>query len=90
MQKYLLYRKGLRMADIDQDDVKSEAQRALADWIVRERLLLDEAEERAALTFRFVEMRGYQEGYEGSCYWIWSEPILPDTGKVNFPALKCR
>ncbi len=20
----------------------------------------------------------------------WSEPILPDTGKVNFPALKCR
>ena len=23
-----------------------------------------------ALTFRFVEMRGYQEGYEGSCYWI--------------------
>jgi hypothetical protein len=70
MQKYLLYRKGLRTADIDQEDVKSDAQRALADWIFRERLLLDEAEERAALTFRFVEMRGYQEGYEGSCYWI--------------------
>ncbi len=21
---------------------------------------------------------------------VWSEPILPDTGKVNFPTLKCR
>ncbi len=70
MQKYLLYRKGLRMADIDQDDVKSDAQRALSDWIVRERLLLDETEEREAFIFRFVEMRGYREGYEGSCYWI--------------------
>jgi len=42
MQKYLLYRKGLRMADIDQDTVKSDAQRALSDWIVRERLFFDE------------------------------------------------
>ncbi len=68
MQKYLLYRKGLRIADIDQDHVKSDAQRALSDWIVRERLFLDETEEREAFTFRFVEMRGYQAGYEGSCY----------------------
>jgi hypothetical protein len=70
MQKYLLYQKGLRMADIDQDDVKSDAQHALSDWIIRERLLLDETEESEAFTFRFVEMRGYTEGYEGSCYWI--------------------
>jgi len=70
MQKYLLYRKGLRMADIDQDHVKSDAQCALCDWIVRERLLLEETEEREAFTFRFVEMRGYQAGCEGSCYWV--------------------
>src|SRR5579862_2668095 len=70
IQKYLLYRKGLRIADIDQDDVKSDAQRALADWIERSRLLLDAAEGRAAFTFRFVEMRGYKAGYEGSCYWV--------------------
>jgi hypothetical protein len=70
MQKYLLYRKGLRMADIDQDDVKSGAQRALSDWIARERFLLEETGERAAFTFRFVEMRGYKAGYEGSCYWV--------------------
>ncbi len=70
MQKYLLYRKGLRMADIDQDDVKSGAQRALSDWIVRERLLLEGTGEREAFTFRFVEMRGYKAGYEGSCYWV--------------------
>ena len=70
MQKYLLYRKGLRLADIDQDDVKSGAQRALSDWIVRERLLLEGTGEREAFTFRFVEMRGYREGYEGSCYWV--------------------
>src|SRR5579859_1940111 len=42
MQKYLLYRKGLQMVDIDQDDVKGDAQRALSDWIDRERLFLDE------------------------------------------------
>lgn len=70
MQKYLLYRKGLRMADIDQDDVKSGAQRALSDWIARQRFLLEETGERAAFTFRFVEMRGYKAGYEGSCYWV--------------------
>jgi len=83
MQKYLLYRKGLRMADIDQDDVKRGAQRAFSDWMVRERLLLDETEEREALTFRFVEMRGYREGYEGSCYWIsfWAyRPYLKKEG----------
>ena len=68
--KYLLYRKGLQIADIDQDQVKSDAQRALAEWIERERLWLDETEERAAFTFRFVEMRGYRAGYEGSCYWV--------------------
>jgi hypothetical protein len=66
MQKYLLYRKGLRMADIDRDDVKTGAQRALSHWIVRERLLLGGQGEREAFTFRFVEMRGY----EGSCYWV--------------------
>ena len=70
MQKYLLYRKGLRMADIDRDNVKSGAQRALSAWIVRERLFLDETEKGEAFTFRFVEMRGYKEGYEGSCYWV--------------------
>ena len=70
MQKYLLYRKGVRIADIDQDDVKSGARRTLSDWIVRERLLLEETEEREAFTFRFVEMRGYTAGYEGSCYWV--------------------
>jgi hypothetical protein len=70
MQKYLLYRKGLHMADIDQDDVKSGAQRALSDWIVRERLLLEGTGEREAFTFRFVEMREYKAGYEGSCYWV--------------------
>jgi len=70
MQKYLLYRKVLRMADIDQDHVKRDAQRALSDWIVHERLFLDETEEREAFTFQFVEMHGYKEGYEGSCYWI--------------------
>lgn len=70
MQKYLLYRKGLRMADIDQDDVKPDAKLALSDWIERSRLLLDETDGSEAFTFRFVEMRGYQEGYEGSCYWI--------------------
>jgi len=58
------------MADIDQDQVKGGAQHALADWIVRERLLLDKTEENKAFTFRFVEMRGYKEGYEGSCYWV--------------------
>jgi hypothetical protein len=58
------------MADIDRDDVKSGAQRALSDWIVRERLLLEGAGKRKAFTFRFVEMRGYQAGYEGSCYWV--------------------
>ena len=68
--KYLLYRKGLRIADLDQDQVKSDAQRALSDWIVRDRLSLDETEGRAAFTFRFVEMRGYKAGYEGSCYWV--------------------
>lgn len=68
--KYLLYRKGLRMADIDQDQVKSDAQRALADWIARGRLLLDETRGCGPFTFRFVEMRGYQAGYEGSCYWV--------------------
>jgi hypothetical protein len=56
MQKYLLYRKGLQMADIDQDDVKSGAQRALSDWIVRERLLLDETEGRQALTYDFQQV----------------------------------
>jgi quercetin dioxygenase-like cupin family protein len=70
MQKYLLYRKGLRVADIDQNDVKSSAQHALSDWIVRERLLLEGSGEREAFTFRFVEMRGYKAGYEGSCYWV--------------------
>jgi hypothetical protein len=70
MQKYLLYRKGLQMADIDQDDVKHGAQRALSDWITHERLLLEETEGHQALTFRFVEMRGYRGGYEGSCYWV--------------------
>ncbi len=29
---------------------------------------------------------GFREGRGGH----WSEPILPDRGKVNFPALKCR
>jgi hypothetical protein len=83
MQKYLLYRKGVRMADIDQDDVKPGAQRALSDWIERSRLLFDETEEREAFTFRFVEMRGYREGYEGSCYWIsfWAHhPYLKKDG----------
>jgi len=83
MQKYLLYRKGVRMADIGQDDVKLGAQLALSDWIIRERLLLDETEEREAFTFRFVEMRGYREGYEGSCYWIsfWAHrPYLKKEG----------
>jgi hypothetical protein len=70
MQKYLLYQKGLRMADIDQKHVKSGARRVLSNWIVRERLMLDETEENEAFTFRFVEMRGYKEGYEGSCYWV--------------------
>ncbi len=42
MQKYLLYRKGLRIADIDQDNVKSDAQRALSDWIAHERFLLNQ------------------------------------------------
>ncbi len=70
MQKYLLYRKGVRIADIDRDEIKSGARRALSDWIGRERLLLEGAGERAAFTFRFVEMRGYTAGYEGSCYWV--------------------
>ena len=70
MHKYLLYRKGVRIADIDQDEVKSGAWRTLSDWIVRERLLLEGAGEREAFTFRFVEMRGYTAGYEGSCYWV--------------------
>src|SRR5213080_3809003 len=70
MQKYLLYRKGVRMADIDRDDVKSGAQSDLSDWIGRERLLLEGAGEREAFIFRFVEMRGYTAGYEGSCYWV--------------------
>ena len=70
MQKYLLYRKGLRIADINRDDVKRDAKLALSDWIGRSQLLLDETEGSEALTFRFVEMRGYKEGYEGSCYWI--------------------
>lgn len=83
MQKYLLYRKGVQMADIDQDDVKRGAQRAFSDWMIRERLLLDETEERKAFTFRFIEMRGYREGYEGSCYWIsfWAHrPYLKKEG----------
>jgi hypothetical protein len=67
MQKYLLYRKGVRIADIDRDEVKSGAQSALSDWIVHERLLIEGAGEREAFTFRFVEMRGYTAGYEGSC-----------------------
>jgi hypothetical protein len=58
------------MVDIDQDHIKSGAQRALADWITRERLLLAETEGHGPFTFRFVEMRGYQAGYEGSCYWV--------------------
>ena len=70
MQKYLLYRKGVRMAAIDRDDVKSGAQIALSDWIGRERLLLEEAGEREVFTFRYVEMGGYTAGYEGSCYWV--------------------
>mgnify|MGYP007135458478 CR=1 FL=1 len=70
MQKYLLYRKGLQIADIDQEDVKSDAQRALSDWICQERLFLEENEKRGTFTFRFIEMRGYQKGYEGSCYWV--------------------
>lgn len=70
MQKYLLYRKGVRMADIDRDDVKSGAQRALSDWIARERLLLAGPGEHETFTFRFIEMRGYTAGYEGSCYWV--------------------
>ncbi len=70
MQKYLLYRRGLRMACIDQDEVRRDAKLAISDWIERSRLLLDETEGSEAFTFRFVEMRGYKEGYEGSCYWI--------------------
>jgi hypothetical protein len=58
------------MAAIDQDEVKSGAQSALSDWICRERLLLEGAGKREAFTFRFVEMRGYTAGYEGSCYWV--------------------
>ena len=71
MQKYLLYRKGLQIADIDRNDVKHGAQRAFSEWLAREHLLFDEKmEEREAFTFRFAEMRGYREGYEGSCYWV--------------------
>lgn len=58
------------MADIEQDDVKDDAQKALFDWIAYERLFFDAIEGREIFTFRFVEMRGYKEGYEGSCYWI--------------------
>jgi hypothetical protein len=85
MQKYLLYRKGLRMADIDQNDVKSDARRALSNWIVCERIFLDETEEREAFTFRFVEMRGYKEGYEGSCYWVSFAAPRPYVKKERIP-----
>ncbi len=86
MQKYLLYRKGLRMADIDQDDVRRDAKLALSDWIERSQLLLPETEESEAFTFRFVEMRGYKEGYEGSCYWISFRAHRPSVKKEgHFP-----
>ena len=83
MQKYLLYRKGVRMAAIDRDDVKSGAQSALSDWIGRERLLLEGAGEREAFTFRFVEMRGYTAGYEGSCYWVSFSAHRPYTKRQD-------
>jgi hypothetical protein len=60
----------VRIADIDQHEVKSGAWRTLSDGIVRERLLLEGPGERQAFTFRFVEMRGYTAGYEGSCSWV--------------------
>ena len=83
MQKYLLYRKGVRMAAIDRDDVKSGAQSALSDWIGRERLLLEGAGEREAFTFRLVEMRGYTAGYEGSCYCVSFSAHRPYAKKVG-------
>ncbi len=82
MQKYLLYRKGVRIADIDQDEVKSGAWRTLSDWIIRERLLLEGAGEREAFTFQLVEMRGNPvAGYEGSCYWVSFSAHRPSTKK---------
>ena len=84
MQKYLLYQTGLRIADIEQDDVKHGAQRAFSDWIERSRLLLDETEEREAFIFRFVEMRGYREGYEGFCYWISFSAHHPYSKKEGY------
>src|SRR6266513_1977403 len=89
MQKYLLYRKGVRMADIDRDDVKSGAQSAMSDWIGRERLLLEGAGEREAFIFRFVEMRGYTAGYEGSCYWVSFHAHRPYAKKAgHHPAVE--
>ena len=70
MQKYLLYQKGLRIADLEQSDVKPDARRAFSEWVEHSRLVLRETKEREACTFRFVEMRGYRQGYEGTCYWI--------------------
>jgi len=90
MQKYLLYRKGVRIADIDRDEVKSGAQSALSDWIVRERLLIEGAGEREAFTFRFVEMRGYTAGYEGSCYWVSFSAHRPYTKKEGHHANRTR
>jgi len=90
MQKYLLYRKGVRIADIDWDEVKSGAQSALSDWIVRERLLIEGAGEREAFTFRFVEMRGYTAGYEGSCYWVSFSAHHPYTKKEGHHANRTR
>ena len=37
MQKYLLYQKGLRIADLEQDDAKPDARRAFSEWIERSR-----------------------------------------------------
>ena len=90
MQKYLLYRKGVRMAAIDRDEVKSGAQGALSDWIIRERLLLEGAGEREAFTFLFLEMRGYTAGYEGSCYWVSFSAHCPSTKKEGHHANRTR
>ena len=70
MLKSRLYQHGLLIADIDQDNVKGDAQCALSDGIVRERLLLDKTDNDEAFTFRFVDMRRYTDGYTGSCYWV--------------------
>jgi hypothetical protein len=74
MQKYLLYRKGVRMAAIVGDDVKRGAQSALSDWIGHERLLLEEAGEREGFTFRFVEMGATQQ-----------DTKAPATGSPSLP-----